>query len=112
MGDLDQVVNDEVVRPSQNPETNKIMTALVVDDDRTTQRLHRILLQNLDIENEVVGNGREAIDVHIAGKSFDLIIMDMDMPIMNGIDVRIFINFGHQFCCFKFLFVHYFVKFY
>ena len=83
-------VNGAVVGPSQNPETNKIMTALVVDDNMVNQVLHRRLLQNLGIENQVVGNGREAIDVHYSGKSFDLILMDLDMPVMNGIEVYIY----------------------
>ncbi|KAG4913290.1 hypothetical protein AAZX31_19G155700 [Glycine max] len=31
-------------------------------------------------------NGKEAVDLHrINGQSFDLILMDKDMPIMNGI---------------------------
>ncbi|XVF32270.1 hypothetical protein REPUB_Repub17cG0067400 [Reevesia pubescens] len=47
--------------------------------------IHHKLLDNLGIENEVVVNGKEAVDVHYSGKNFDLILMDMDMPIMNGI---------------------------
>ena len=65
---------------------NKI-TALVVDDNMVNQTVHHRLLENLGIENQVVKNGKEAIDVHSSGKYFDLILMDMDMPIMNGIEV-------------------------
>ncbi|XP_062088719.1 two-component response regulator 24-like [Humulus lupulus] len=63
-----------------------MMRALVVDDNVVNQTLHRRLLQNLGIQNQVVGNGREAIDVHYLGNKFDLILMDLDMPIMNGIE--------------------------
>ncbi|PRQ25610.1 putative histidine kinase response regulator and transcription factor RR-A-type family [Rosa chinensis] len=62
------------------------ITALVVDDSRINQSIHRKLLENLGIENQVAGNGKEAVDVHCSGKQFDLILMDMDMPIMNGIE--------------------------
>ncbi|KAI5315610.1 hypothetical protein PRUPE_8G209300 [Prunus persica] len=62
------------------------ITALVVDDSMINQRIHHKLLENLGIENQVVGNGKEAVDVHCSGKHFDLILMDMDMPIMNGIE--------------------------
>ncbi|XWS31330.1 hypothetical protein CRYUN_Cryun23aG0067500 [Craigia yunnanensis] len=62
------------------------ITALVVDDDVINRTIHHRLLDNLGIENEVVGNGKEAVDVHCSGKNFDLILMDMDMPIMNGIE--------------------------
>jgi CheY-like chemotaxis protein len=69
----------------------KTLTALVVDDDLLNQMIHRSLLGALGIQNQVVGNGKEAVDVHSSGKSFDLILMDMDMPVMNGIEVRTYI---------------------
>lgn len=68
---------------------SRMMTALVVDDSMVNQTLHRRLLQKLGIENQVAGNGREAVDVHYSGKIFDLILMDLDMPVMNGIEVYI-----------------------
>ncbi|GLU03778.1 hypothetical protein SLE2022_209600 [Rubroshorea leprosula] len=64
----------------------KIRTALVVDDNTVNQRIHRKLLDNLGIQSETVANGKEAVDVHISGKNFDLILMDLEMPIMNGIE--------------------------
>ncbi|KAE8679658.1 putative Response regulator 24 [Hibiscus syriacus] len=62
------------------------MTALVVDDNMVNQTIHHRLLDNLGIENEAVSNGKEAVDIHCSGKTFDLILMDMDMPVMNGIE--------------------------
>ncbi|KAJ6687151.1 TWO-COMPONENT RESPONSE REGULATOR 24 [Salix purpurea] len=62
------------------------MTALVVDDDSINQTIHHRLLEQLGIENQVARNGKEAIDIHCSGKKFDLILMDRDMPIMNGIE--------------------------
>ncbi|KAF8007025.1 hypothetical protein BT93_K1128 [Corymbia citriodora subsp. variegata] len=38
------------------------------------------------IENHVVGNGKEAVEIHLSGKKFNLILMDRDMPVMNGIE--------------------------
>ncbi|XP_065876303.1 two-component response regulator 24 [Euphorbia lathyris] len=61
------------------------MKALVVDDDNINRRIHCKLLQNLGVEFEEVRNGKEAIDIHSSGKKFDLILMDLDMPILNGI---------------------------
>lgn len=63
------------------------MTALVVDDDSINQTIHHRLLEQLGIENQVARNGKEAIDIHCSGKKFDLILMDRDMPVMNGIEV-------------------------
>ncbi|XVF81118.1 hypothetical protein PTKIN_Ptkin15bG0130600 [Pterospermum kingtungense] len=70
---------------SKKEQYNNI-TALVVDDDMINQTVHQRLLDNLGIANEAVSNGKEAVDVHCSGKTFDLILMDMDMPIMNGIE--------------------------
>lgn len=79
----------------------KISTALVVDDNTINQRIHRKLLDNLGIQSETVANGKEAVDVHISGKNFDLILMDLEMPIMNGIEVYIM---SENFFSFLFLF--------
>ncbi|WCJ38158.1 Two-component response regulator 24 [Euphorbia peplus] len=62
-----------------------MMRALVVDDDTINRMIHCRLLQNLGIEYEQVKNGKEAIDIHSSGSFFDLILMDLDMPILNGI---------------------------
>ncbi|CAL0326840.1 unnamed protein product [Lupinus luteus] len=61
------------------------LTALVVDDNMISRKIHEKLLKNAGIRNQGVGNGKEAVDIHFYGQSFDLILMDMDMPIMNGI---------------------------
>ncbi|KAJ8749515.1 hypothetical protein K2173_025710 [Erythroxylum novogranatense] len=62
------------------------MRALVVDDDSTNRIIHQTLLRKLGVKSlEMVVNGKEALDIHSSGQTFDLILMDMDMPIMNGI---------------------------
>ncbi|KAL1212729.1 Two-component response regulator 24 [Cardamine amara subsp. amara] len=61
------------------------LTALVVDDNSVNQSIHHKLLDRLGIQNDIVCNGKEAVDAHSSGRNYDLILMDMDMPIMNGI---------------------------
>lgn len=91
-------MKDELVINSVKAEPSSVLlgpsskiTALVVDDDTLNQMIHRRLLDGLGVQNQVVGNGKEAVDVHSSGKSFDLILMDKDMPVMNGIEVRTYI---------------------
>ncbi|XP_038682050.1 two-component response regulator 24-like [Tripterygium wilfordii] len=72
--------------PSSISKSAAKITALVVDDDRTNRIMHQMLLKKLGIDNQVVVNGKEAVDAHSSGQSFDLILMDMDMPVMNGIE--------------------------
>ena len=41
----------------------------------------------------VVENGKEAVELHNNGQYFDLILMDKDMSVMNGIEVLLYL------CC-------------
>lgn len=59
---------------------------LVVDDDVTLHRLVAAYLKDARIELTCVVNGLEAIDVAL-GQHFDLIIMDLELPEMSGLDV-------------------------
>jgi len=65
------------------------LTALVVDDNILNRKIHQKLLESVGVKNQGVENGQEAVDIHCHGQIFDLILMDMDMPIMNGIEVLI-----------------------
>ncbi|XP_030549474.1 two-component response regulator 24-like [Rhodamnia argentea] len=65
---------------------NGEVTALVVDDHKVSQIIHHQLLNFFGIKNHVVGNRKEAIEIPYSGKKFDLILMDRDMPVLNGIE--------------------------
>ncbi|XP_027349098.1 two-component response regulator 24-like [Abrus precatorius] len=69
---------------SQNLVTH--LTALVVDDNILNRKIHQEMLKSAGVKNQGVKNGKEAVDIHCHGQRFDLILMDMDMPIMNGIE--------------------------
>ena len=43
------------------------------------------MLRKLGVEIDIVENGKEALD-RVAQCQFDLILMDMQMPIMNGFE--------------------------
>lgn len=73
----------------QNLATHQI-TALVVDDNALNRKIHQQLLNSAGVKNvQVAGNGKEAVDIHRRGQRFHLILMDRDMPIMNGVEVFI-----------------------
>ncbi|KAK4399401.1 Two-component response regulator 24 [Sesamum angolense] len=59
--------------------------ALVVDDDPLVRRIHGMLLARYGLEIEAAENGQEAVDLFLSGKTFDLVLMDMEMPIMDGL---------------------------
>ncbi|CAI8583205.1 unnamed protein product [Vicia faba] len=62
------------------------LTTLIVEDDKLVRMIHQGLLKRAGVKSEAVKNGKEAIDIHCSGQSFDIIFMDKDMPIMNGIE--------------------------
>ncbi len=56
---------------------------LVAEDAPANQKLLRILLGKAGIDPVIVDDGRQAVEA-ATGESFDLIFMDMQMPVMNG----------------------------
>jgi len=66
---------------------NKTMDlqVLLVDDDITTQLLIRNLLEKYDCKVTVVGDGEKALSV-IAIEEFDCILMDVQMPVLDGVE--------------------------
>jgi two-component system, sensor histidine kinase and response regulator len=56
---------------------------LLVDDSHENLELMRLLLHSFPIELHEAGNGKEAVDLFIE-QSYDLIFMDIQMPVMDG----------------------------
>ncbi|MEA3506994.1 MAG: response regulator [Elusimicrobiota bacterium] len=61
---------------------NKIM---IVEDDRTTVKLLKYLLEKHGYETVSFENGKDAVDA-IQEEKPDLILMDIMMPEMNGLE--------------------------
>nr|CAN61539.1 hypothetical protein VITISV_030743 [Vitis vinifera] len=66
--------------------SNSKLTALVVDSDRICQILEKAILESQGVETQVVGSGRDALDLLASGATFNLIIIAMVLPIMNGVE--------------------------
>ncbi|KAJ9697116.1 hypothetical protein PVL29_009053 [Vitis rotundifolia] len=62
------------------------LTALVVDSDIICQVLEKAILESQGIQTQVVGSGRDAIDLLASGVNFSLILIAMVLPIMNGVE--------------------------
>ena len=58
---------------------------LVVDDDATNQKVIRAMLDTMGITAEMAGNGQQALERIANGGQFDLILMDVQMPVMDGL---------------------------
>jgi signal transduction histidine kinase/DNA-binding response OmpR family regulator len=58
---------------------------LVAEDTPTNQTLIKLLLTKLGFEVEIAEDGKQALDMALSG-DFDAILMDIQMPHMNGYD--------------------------
>ncbi|MFA6191095.1 MAG: ATP-binding protein [Sulfurimonas sp.] len=68
---------------SCNADVLKGSKILLVEDNKINQIVAVGMLENLEIEVEVAFNGKEAVDL-ARENNYDLILMDLQMPIMDG----------------------------
>jgi PAS domain S-box-containing protein len=73
------------------PENLKSIKVLVVEDIPINQLLMKTLLDDYGFEYEIAANGKIAID-KLQFKSYDLILMDLQMPEMNGFEATRYIR--------------------
>lgn len=59
---------------------------LIVDDDLDTRKLHRLLLEPKYMVSEAE-NGADALSLISNANSFDLVVTDIEMPVMSGIEL-------------------------
>ena len=58
---------------------------LVVEDNEINQQVARELLENVGVIVTVANNGIEAVE-EVHSSEYDLVLMDVQMPVMNGFD--------------------------
>jgi two-component system chemotaxis response regulator CheY len=63
------------------------MRALVIDDSRAMRSILANILRNLDFEVVEAADGRQAVDVVRRDPSFDLALVDWNLPEMSGLEV-------------------------
>ncbi len=73
------------VPPAAVAGTNRPLRILVAEDNRVNQKVVMSLLQHDGHSVQLVATGAEAVDAFSA-HSFDVVLMDIQMPVMNGYD--------------------------
>jgi len=76
---------DEDENEEKSEATDLSGKILLVEDNKTNQMLMQIILQELHLDVTLANDGVEAVEKFKEG-SFDLILMDENMPNMNGIE--------------------------
>lgn len=89
-----QKTNAEVEAGTEMLELNKEIQSikvLVVEDIALNQLLMKTLLDDFGFEQDIAANGKIAIE-KVKDKSYDIILMDLQMPVMNGFEATDYIR--------------------
>lgn len=70
---------------TENYASKKITKVLVVEDNRLNQLLMKTLLIGFGYDFDIAGNGKIALE-KLEHTTYDIILMDLQMPEMNGIE--------------------------
>lgn len=86
------------VRKSSAPHLLTGLNVLLVEDNELNMEISEFLLTEMNVNVTKAWNGREAVDIFSASDTgyFDIILMDIMMPVMNGIDASIAIRALHR----------------
>ena len=81
--DCEVVYKQNLVLETKNNKTH--LNILIVEDNKINQMVTKKLLDKSDHTCKIAENGLEAIEL-IEKHKFDLILMDIHMPVLNGFD--------------------------
>ena len=74
----------------ENQDETKLFSnihALVVEDNAINQKMIQHTLKNIGVTSECANNGKEGLNIYMKNaQKYDIIFMDIQMPIMNGVD--------------------------
>ena len=85
---IEAVIEPEIIELNTNIKDTKI---LVVEDMELNQLLMKTLLDDFGFECEIASNGKIAIE-KLETKKYDIILMDLQMPEMNGFEATEYIR--------------------
>ncbi|AFZ47940.1 integral membrane sensor hybrid histidine kinase [Cyanobacterium stanieri PCC 7202] len=74
------LINKETFIQSENPKS-----ILIAEDNRVNQKLLSNLIKRIGYDADIANNGAEVIEA-LEKKSYDLIFMDMEMPVLDGVE--------------------------
>ncbi|MFW5725886.1 MAG: response regulator [Bacteroidota bacterium] len=77
-------IPDENYDPAKNPFENRNLNLLLVEDKVITQKVATLLLGDMGHTIHIANHGLEALEKFRPGM-FDMILMDIQMPVMDGI---------------------------
>lgn len=85
---IDKTIENENVQTEQESPNVAGMHVLLVEDNELNLEIAQYLLEEAGVQVIVARNGQEALDIFSASREddIDLILMDIMMPVMNGLE--------------------------
>lgn len=78
---IEEMVSKEIADKLWLPD----VSALLVDDDEVSRQVSLKILSRFEMKVDIASSGLSAIDM-VMNNDYDVVFMDLSMPIMNGID--------------------------
>ena len=75
----------ETVQLAAAPASNNSLRILVAEDNKVNQMVITAMLKKIGYTVDIANNGREAVEM-LQRKTYDLILMDIQMPEMDGVE--------------------------
>lgn len=75
------VTDDAPKAPSAPPRSNRV---LVVEDNAVNRMFVQVLLEKLGFEVSLAHDGQQALDAVMRGDAADVVLMDIQMPVLDG----------------------------
>ena len=82
---LNNNLNSVFQKEAQNITFPKGKKILIVEDNLDNQFIIKAFLANLNLDINLADNGKIALEM-LGNKSYDLVLLDLNMPVMNGME--------------------------
>src|SRR6185312_3560281 len=83
--DMQQKNNKKIERRNAKNKVNANIGLLIVEDNKITQCVLKEMLSNMGCKADIASDGKTALALY--NQNYRLILMDLDLPDINGIEV-------------------------
>ena len=84
---------------SDNPGTTSLLKGksrvLLVEDNKVNQKIASVMMTKLHLDLDIANDGQEAVQL-LAQRDYDVVLMDCQMPVMDGFEATACIRLGEQ----------------